>query len=217
MNHMLAIYVRGGAVVGEGTFFYAPQKRPVDETSLPFIEIGNNCRVTSGVVILGHDYSYAVLRPIYNHMLRKCSVTKIGNNVFIGMKSIVLPGTVIGDNTIIGAGSVVSGNFPSNVIIGGNPAKVISTLDDYYEKNLKNFEEYARLYYQRMSAYSGSALNEDDMNWYCSLFSSPEKRKEIVSQLRVDGDNPQAIIDDIMKIEPKYDSFEAFITTINKE
>ena len=54
---------------------------------------------------------------------------KIGKNVFIGMGSIILKGTQIGDNTVIGAGSVVSGVIPSNVVVAGNPAKVIREIE----------------------------------------------------------------------------------------
>ena len=53
------------------------------------------------------------------------------------MRSIILPGTEIGDNTIIGAGSVVKGKIPANVIIAGNPAKVIKNIDDYVELHMK--------------------------------------------------------------------------------
>lgn len=59
---------RGGAKIGEGTIFYNPMNTVVDETSLPFIEIGKNCRITAEVIILAHDYSYAVLRPEYHCM-----------------------------------------------------------------------------------------------------------------------------------------------------
>lgn len=51
---------------------------------------------------------------------------KIGNNVFIGINCIILSNTTIGDNCIVGAGSVVRGQFPENSVITGNPAQVIS-------------------------------------------------------------------------------------------
>jgi acetyltransferase-like isoleucine patch superfamily enzyme len=54
----------------------------------------------------------------------------IGNNVWIGSNSTILPGVVIGDNSIIGAGSVVTKNVPSNVIVAGVPAKVIKKIED---------------------------------------------------------------------------------------
>lgn len=52
---------------------------------------------------------------------------KIGNNVFIGFDCTILLNTTIGNNCIIGAGSVVRGNFPDNSVIIGNPAKVVMT------------------------------------------------------------------------------------------
>lgn len=75
-------------------------------------------------------------------MPRKAGVTKVGDNVFVGMKSIILMGSQIGNNVIIGAGAVVSGNIPDNVVVAGNPAKVVCTLDDYYERQIKRLDSY---------------------------------------------------------------------------
>jgi acetyltransferase-like isoleucine patch superfamily enzyme len=52
----------------------------------------------------------------------------IGRNVWIGRNSIILPGVSIGDNSVVGAGSVVTKSFPANCVIGGNPAKLIRTI-----------------------------------------------------------------------------------------
>tara|TARA_B110000503_G_scaffold72285_1_gene111814 strand:- start:1009 stop:1188 length:180 start_codon:yes stop_codon:yes gene_type:complete len=49
----------------------------------------------------------------------------IGNNVWIGLNSIILKGVSVGDNTIIAAGSVVTKSFGNNLVIGGNPAKIL--------------------------------------------------------------------------------------------
>ena len=54
----------------------------------------------------------------------------IGKNVFIGCNCLILKGTQIGDNTTIGAGSVVSGTIPANCIVAGNPARIIKYLHD---------------------------------------------------------------------------------------
>lgn len=53
----------------------------------------------------------------------------IGENVWIGLNAIILKNTNIGDNSIVAAGSVVKGKFPSNVLIQGNPAKIVRTLE----------------------------------------------------------------------------------------
>lgn len=55
---------------------------------------------------------------------------KVGNNVWIGANVSVLPGVTIGDNTIIGAGSVVNRNIPSDVIAAGNPCRVIRKITE---------------------------------------------------------------------------------------
>lgn len=207
---------RGGAKIGDGTFFYGPKEHPVDETSLQYLEIGKNCRITSGVMILAHDYSYAVLRPIYHCMLCKCGVTKIGDNVFIGMHSIVTMGVTIGDNVIIGAGSIVTKNIPSNVVVAGNPARIICTLEEYYKKNMDRFSEYAKTMYNRQKEILGRDLNESEMGWYIALWDS-DIRKEVISNLRVDGDDSNEVYNDVINYPSIYSSFDEFKAKIIQE
>lgn len=59
----------------------------------------------------------------------------IGNYVYIGANAVILPGVTIGDNSLIAAGSIVTKSVPSNVVMAGNPAKVICTIDEYYARN----------------------------------------------------------------------------------
>lgn len=61
----------------------------------------------------------------------------IGNNVWIGANVCILPGVTIGDNTVIGAGSVVNKNIPSNVIAAGNPCRVIRAVTEDDKKKYK--------------------------------------------------------------------------------
>ena len=58
----------------------------------------------------------------------------IGNNVFIGAETVVLPNVIIGDNVIIGANSTVTKDVPANSVVAGSPAKVISSLEEYLSK-----------------------------------------------------------------------------------
>lgn len=92
------------------------------------IEIGNRCVIASGVHIMdsnGHEVS-SLDRTIGRDEPKEII---IGNNVWIGVNAIILKGTVIGDNSIVSAGSVVKGEFPGNVIIEGNPAGIARNLD----------------------------------------------------------------------------------------
>ena len=64
------------------------------------------------------------------------------NNVFIGCNSIIMGGVRIGNNVVIGAGSVVTKDIPDNSVVVGNPAKVIKTFDEFIEKRDQEFFSY---------------------------------------------------------------------------
>ena len=61
---------------------------------------------------------------------------RIGNNVYIGNNSLIMPGVTIGDNVLVAAGSVVTHSVPNNVVVGGNPARILCSLEEYYQRNL---------------------------------------------------------------------------------
>ena len=91
-----------------------------------------------------HDYSIgAAMRGAGvdgvrdGHLPHLIKEIKIGNDCFIGIRSIILPGTTIGDRTIVGAGAVVKGNIPAGVIVAGNPAKIIGTVEEYVAKHVE--------------------------------------------------------------------------------
>lgn len=99
------------------------------------ITIGADCVLTDGCVILTHDYSYTTglialgRRPDTDISSNKC--VEIGSNVFVGMQSLLLPGTVIGDNVIIGAKSLVRGRLESNSFYAGVPVRRICSIMEY--------------------------------------------------------------------------------------
>lgn len=99
------------------------------------IEIGNNVTMAPRVHILCHDAS---TKGFLNYT--KIGRVTIGNNVFIGAESVVLPGVTIGNNVVIGANSTVTHNIPDNSVAVGSPARVISTLDEYLEKERRRME-----------------------------------------------------------------------------
>lgn len=91
------------------------------------IHIGANTGIGANAKIMDNDFH--PLEPAQRSISRNSNIksrpVSIGTNVFIGCNCIVLKGTQIGDNSVIGAGSVVSGMIPENCIAAGNPAKVI--------------------------------------------------------------------------------------------
>ncbi len=95
------------------------------------INIGKNCLIASNVIIIdsdGHGIS-PFERDLSNPV---SSPVIIEDNVWIGMNSIILKGVRIGENSIIGAGSVVTKSIPANCVAAGNPARVVKLLD--YER-----------------------------------------------------------------------------------
>lgn len=128
-----------GATISDSVYFVVPSKTTVDETRPYLIEIGNNVTITEGVQILTHGFDWSVLKIKYGDVIGSAGKVLIQNNCFIGVNSIILKGCSIGENTIIGAGSVVCSDIPSNCVAAGNPCKVICSLDEYYIKR-KKFE-----------------------------------------------------------------------------
>ncbi len=102
------------------------------------LKIGSNVIFGPDVSILSynHDFRNPSWKPYSpDFILRKVI---IGNHCWFGKSTIILPGAWIGDNCIIGAGSVVAGVVPSNSIVGGNPAKVIG--QTYYDEDAKHYQ-----------------------------------------------------------------------------
>ena len=90
------------------------------------ITIGDNVMFAPGVQL------YTATHPIdpveRNSGLEYAKPITIGNNVWIGGSAIVVPGVTLGDNVVVAAGAVVTKSFPDNVVIGGNPARVIKEI-----------------------------------------------------------------------------------------
>ncbi|MBV7269169.1 acyltransferase [Winogradskyella luteola] len=109
------------------------------------LKIGNNSGIgeysffgCSGGVVIGNDVIMGPYVSFHseNHnfsdstkLIREQGVVsegiKLGNNIWVGAKSTFLDGCEIGDNCVVAAGAVVKGKFPSDVVIGGVPAKVL--------------------------------------------------------------------------------------------
>lgn len=91
------------------------------------VKIGDNCLIAPQVGI------YAATHPLdrakRTAFLEYGKPVTIGNDCWIGGHSVINPGVTLGDNVVVGSGSVVTKSFPSNVVIAGNPAKIIRYLD----------------------------------------------------------------------------------------
>ena len=99
------------------------------------IEIGDNVTMAPRVHILCHDAS---TKDFLGYT--KIGRVTIGDKVFIGAESVVLPGVTIGSNVIIGANSTVTHDIPENSVAAGSPARIICSLDAYLAKEKARME-----------------------------------------------------------------------------
>lgn len=114
-----------GAKVGENVDIISSS---IDTLGGVLLSIGNNVTIT-GSRILTHDAStYKCLG------YTKLGEVTIGNDVFIGIGTIILPNTHIGNKVIVGAGTIVAHDIPDNSVVTGNPFRILCTYDDYMEK-----------------------------------------------------------------------------------
>ena len=102
----------------------------IDPTHCFLIEIGDDVTMSIRVTLMAHDASTKKLLG-YTRIGR----IKIGDHVFIGANATVLPGVTVGNNSVIGAGSMVTHDVPENTVVAGVPARVICSIDDFREKN----------------------------------------------------------------------------------
>lgn len=129
----LAVAKENGLVVEDGVTIMGG----VDFGSEPYlIVLRKNCRISSDVLLITHDGGTWAFR---NHWDRYKDVIKygrieIGEETFVGARSIIMPGVKIGRNCVVAAGSVVTKDVPDYTVVAGVPAKKISTTMEYAEK-----------------------------------------------------------------------------------
>jgi acetyltransferase-like isoleucine patch superfamily enzyme len=90
------------------------------------VKIGNDCLLGADVLITDTDFHSTTAKgPRLHQKNAKTAPVVVGDNVFIGARSIVLKGVTIGDHAVIGAGSVVTEDVPERAVVAGVPARVV--------------------------------------------------------------------------------------------
>jgi acetyltransferase-like isoleucine patch superfamily enzyme len=136
----------------------------------PFlVTIGSRVTITPGVKILTHDGATCLIKDLNGNRYQRYAAVNIGNDVFIGINSIIMPGVNIGNNVIVASGSVVSKDIPDNSVVGGVPAKKIMTFKEYESKALTTFVNDSEL--------AGSSNYKSKV--YAAIALQNKKEKEI--------------------------------------
>lgn len=123
-----------GVKLGDNIWWGDMKTISIDWSRPSLVEIGNNVRINTGFTLMTHDSSNMVFRNLYNDFVPSSGRVKIGNNIYFGRWCTVLKGVTIGDNCIIGYGSLVTRSIPAGSVAVGRPAKVICTVEEYYKK-----------------------------------------------------------------------------------
>ena len=141
LSNLVGLYQRTIIVAREGGKIHIGNNVGISGATIyskASIDIGDYTNIGGNVKILDHDFHpiEAEARKMNNMAMVGKRPIIIGENVFVGCNSIILKGTEIGDNSVVGAGSVVSGKFPASVVIAGNPARIIKRLENNQEPNM---------------------------------------------------------------------------------
>jgi acetyltransferase-like isoleucine patch superfamily enzyme len=113
------------------------------------VSIGKHVTIASRVTFITHDGGTWVFRhlPRYREVIRYGRIT-VFDNCFIGYGATILPGVSIGPNAVVAAQSVVTKDVPANTVVGGVPARVLMSVDEFAEKSLEQIPNYDRAAYK---------------------------------------------------------------------
>lgn len=129
----IKILRKKGVKIGEGCEIW---KSTVWGSEPYLITVGNRVRITANVKFVTHDGGMWVLRNMkLLENADKFGQIEIGDNVHIGWDVTIMPGVKIGSNCVIGCGAVVTKSIPDNSVAAGVPARVLKTIDAYYEQS----------------------------------------------------------------------------------
>ena len=119
------------AHIGTNVYYYS-RIYPSDPKLL---KLGDNVIICTNVRFVNHDRVDIMLSRMYGQKYTKYyEPIEVGNNVFIGSDTVILPGVKIGDNTVIGAGAIVTKDLPSGSLWGGVPARRIGSFQEFVDK-----------------------------------------------------------------------------------
>jgi acetyltransferase-like isoleucine patch superfamily enzyme len=127
VRHVRTCYLRfNGVKIGRNVFISLGAKI---DTRRGTVIIGDDCLITHGAKVLSHDGATRLTNPADDGSGK----TQIGNNVFVGVNAVILRNVMVGDNSVIAAGAVVTKDVPPATVVAGNPAQVVKELQGPFQ------------------------------------------------------------------------------------
>lgn len=201
--------------IGNNVNFRYPAHTIVDLTRPELVELGSNLDINDNFSIMTHDFGTYVFRNLYDDFIPSSGKVMIGSNIYFGRNVTILKGVTIGDNCIIGAGSLVTKDIPSNSVACGAPAKVICSLEEYYKKRKEKSVVEALEYGVSIAKVRTPKITDFKEEW--SLFfrredfdTYPEMHRIIDWRLK---DRKKSFWE---KHKPFFNGYEFFIEEVNK-
>lgn len=203
---------RLGAQIDSSAYLQTPESIFLDDTNPFLLEIGKNVKIAAGVKILTHDACWHVMMGNDGQIRGHVSPVRIGENVFIGVNSVILCGVDICSNVIISAGSVVGSHLQTPGVYAGNPAKLVASYDDYMamreSRQVREAYVLATKYYERF----GKKPPMDIFKEHFWIFAQRDIRAlppSYIRQLKCCG-NYERAVQAFMASSPDFDGFDKF-------
>lgn len=206
-----------GIKIGEDVVFTNRYTLDIDLHKPSLIEIGNRVFINRGFSLLTHDYVTFCFLPIYHDYVSSQGKVKIGNNVAFGRNVTVLKGVSIGDNVFIGYGSIVTKDIPSNSIAIGSPAKVICSLNEFYQKRKESYLEEAVEYAQSIKERFGRDPVIEDFFEEFPLFINGSDSNKYLDKLPIKSQLGTFYTEYCKEHKSYFANFEEFMDYTNKK
>ena len=147
MSLRINIWREKGVKIGENMRSFSP----LISAEPYLLEFGDDITISTEVSFITHDNSVI---KVFDDATDTFGKIIIGNKCFIGHKAVILPGIELGENTIVAAGSIVTKSYKEgNIVIGGNPAKIITTVEEYKKKVRENRLNTKGMTYEQKKSY----------------------------------------------------------------
>lgn len=204
---------RMGADIDESVYMAAPETVWIDMTMPYLLQFGKNVMIAAHATILTHDAGWLVMKANDGVVRGHAAPVKIGNNVFIGMYSVILCNVTICDNVIIAANSVVTSSIKKPGVYAGNPAKLAVSYEHYLaireSRQVQEAYKVAKTYYERFGKKPPQEIFYEYFWVFYPRAEANRMPKRFRAQLETTGNYEQSLRK-FKESDPDFEGYDAF-------